>query len=75
MLRTTDKEMYNANLQAKIADLTGEVLAAQKSVLRKQFDATKLDSTAQACIEVAKESGWLELAEEMEQDLNFELNF
>jgi len=75
MLKTTDKNQYNANLQAKIADLTGYLMQLQKSALRKCFDATKLDSTAQACIEVAKENGWVELAREMERDLETELTY
>lgn len=55
--------------QEAVRDLVQELIEVQKQHLRKSFDDARLDSTAEACIELAKRVGFDELAEEMESDL------
>lgn len=58
------------NIDTKVADIKAELEELQKTAIRKMFDSKLLlDSTAEALIITAKELGFIDLAFEMERDM------
>lgn len=73
IIQTLNREQFEANKAEKIIDIKYDLLQAAISQLRMVFDKSRLDYSAQACIDVAAELGFEELAAEMAADLNTEL--
>lgn len=71
MIVTNPKQFAELKIGV-LAALCEDLIDVQKQHIRKEFDTARLDSTAQACIDIAHTLGFVELATEMESDLETE---
>lgn len=69
MILVTNPKQFQELKTGVLAALCEEIIEVQKRHIRKEFDAARLDSSAQACIDMAHTLGFVELATEMESDL------
>ena len=73
IVETLIHAQFEANKTARMEELRKDIIQATFQTIRGTFDKTRLDSTAHACIAIAREMGYADLAEEMENDLITEL--
>jgi hypothetical protein len=69
----TDASSLDERTNQSYIEITTGLLEQQEIYLRRQFDCALIDSTALACIKVAKDAGFDKLAEEIETDFKIRI--
>ena len=74
IIETNDKAQFEKHRAAVLFDLSEDIEAAVKEIIRKRANKPcNLDSTVQACIDAANIWGHFEMADGLTNDLQTEL--
>ncbi|EHQ24558.1 hypothetical protein [Mucilaginibacter paludis] len=73
MLITKNTDLYKQNLDRQLQEISEQITDNIQTQLRQRFNATTLDSSAQACINYARLAGFTTLAAEMQKDYDNEI--
>lgn len=72
MILTTNKDTLQSRIDAAYMEHSVGIKEMTETYLRRSFDSSLVDSTALAVIQLTLEMGYIDLAEEMQNDYNNE---